>query len=193
VPRSLVVLPAVTLLLTVAAAAPVPKQAKPPLYFPTKVGSKWVYQAGDKEWAEVVTKVEETAEGTLVTVAIELPGGKLSEYKKVLLSEKGVFSVYFHGKLDPPRVALKFPLTPGEEYAKPDPKAGTSTRTTFHGHGRVEVPAGVYEAVRVDSEQETIDGVRRVQVWYAPGIGLIKSGEVGKPGLVLKSFTPGKD
>lgn len=71
--------------------------------------------------------------------------------------------------------------------------AGTSKGVKNDRCLNLKVPAGVYEAVRVDSEQDTVDGVRQVQQWYAPGIGLVKSGEVGKPGLVLKSFTPGKE
>jgi hypothetical protein len=65
---------------------------------------------------------------------------------------------------------------------------------TIHGFEEVEVPAGKYRAVRVDTAAGMFNGNPvEAKAWYAPGIGLVKSeGSFGHK-LVLKSFTPGKE
>src|SRR5262245_54660422 len=72
--RLFTALVALALLLVVAPAAPVPSHLKPknpPLFFPTKVGAKWVYRTGDLEETFVVTVVAE-AGGTKVVTVVEV-------------------------------------------------------------------------------------------------------------------------
>jgi hypothetical protein len=59
----------------------------------------------------------------------------------------------------------------------------------------VEVPAGKFKALRVEAEQELGANVFKSTLWYAPGVGLVKSvtNTNGTERVqVLKSFTPGK-
>jgi hypothetical protein len=60
-------------------ATPVPKNVKQPvLYFPTKVGTKWVYDSSDgREHTEVVTKVKENHGVMLVSVGRVGKDGKV--------------------------------------------------------------------------------------------------------------------
>src|SRR5262245_33563246 len=49
-------------------AAPTPDNAAPVLYFPTTVGTKWVYERDGKESVHVVTGVETKNKRIVVTV-----------------------------------------------------------------------------------------------------------------------------
>ena len=82
-------------------AAPVPVHLmpkEPPLYFPTRVGAKWVYQYGEEGrhgvFGEIlltlsVTAVERTDRGVLVTVTRHEPNGESFLDQKVLVSVIG--------------------------------------------------------------------------------------------------------
>src|SRR5947209_1039179 len=78
-------------------AAPVPKdRGKPALYFPTKVGTKWVYEdeSGGNEQTYRVTEAKEKDGAIIVTVEMDLynPNDGRRTVKDILsVSDKGVF------------------------------------------------------------------------------------------------------
>jgi hypothetical protein len=186
-------------------AAPVPVHLmpkEPPLYFPTRVGAKWVYQVGKEELTLSVTAVERTERGTLVTVTNHRPGGNTFIAKKMLVTPTSVTQVEgSEGKLDSPWCWLKSPCAVGEKW-----ESDCSTENfvqkwqcTALGTEEVEVPAGKFTAVRVHTTHKSV--ARNGQPcffldstsdeWHAPGVGVVKE-ERQHPEFskVLKSFTP---
>jgi hypothetical protein len=187
-----------------AAAAPNLKEKGEPLYYATKEGDKPVYEmrSGDTttEATEVVTKVEKKDGTLLISVSREFQG-RTTPPSQVSVSEKGVFRVASAGReLPVPIPMLKLPGKPGDTWTyEPDTGGGGGpARKTTYRMGReeeVEVPAGKFKALRVESEQELGANLFRSTLWYAPGVGLVKSltNTNGHERIqVLKSFTPGK-
>ena len=180
-----------------ANAAPVPDGAgKASLYFPTTVGSKWVYDLDDKDETETITAVEKKEGAFLVTVQKVDQFGKES-FIEMKVADDGIFMLSGLADKHPPSHRLKLPHKASatwETYTGAWP-LGTS-KFTAHGPEQIEVPAGKYEAIRVESQNAAKMGpdIRRTY-WYAPGIGLVKyTSDHGKIKLVrtLKSFTLGK-
>jgi len=182
---------ALSLFAGITPAAPVPTHLlskKPLLYFPTTVGSKWVYQRGEEEWTEVVTAVEERDGVFVVTFGILSKSGSVNSPWKMAVSASGLAEVEGKEiKLDSSHLRLKLPHKPDETWVNEE--LGLTYRSLKPE--RVKVPAGEFEALRVMVEDGHQDEETR---WYAERIGLVKSKGVGrKPPVVLKSFTPGKE
>jgi hypothetical protein len=202
--RLLIGLVAAASVLSLAPAAPVPKGAdKPVLYFPTKVGTTWVYDnsySGETE--EVLTAAREKDGATIVSVATVGAHGELFPARRLAVSGRGLHLVQDgNGESKAPCPWLRLPHKPGDTWTHGDASycAGAAER--------VRVPAGDYLAVRVDCSG-TIplnDGTALKYTssdWYAAEVGLVKRvAESWTPGgprlrplvIVLKSFTPGKD
>jgi hypothetical protein len=184
-------------LATVTPAAPVPKDAgKTVLYFPTSVGAKWVYKSGKTEWVEQVTAVEEKDGAWVVTIG-DVVGDKVTPSYKRLVSPNGLFTG--PGGLKEVRFALtllKLPAKPRDEWEWARDKGGAMICTVV-GTEVVEVPAGKFRAVRVESTLRNGEDTEPVQTgWFAPGVGQVKLvlwGGDGELSTVLKSFTPGKE
>jgi hypothetical protein len=187
---------------SITAAAPKLKGKVDALYYPTREGDKLVYEmrSGDSvnELTEVVTKVERKDDALLVTVERNA-GGKKALASQFTVSEKGVTRVVTSGReLPVPIPMLKLPGKPGDTWTYEPDAAGGPPRKTTYTLGKeedVEVPAGKFKALRVESEQVLGDNVYKSTLWYAPGVGLLKSvNNIGgtERTQVLKSFTPGK-
>jgi len=179
-----------------ALAAPALKDPTAGLYYPTQTGAKWVYDSDGKEYTHVVTRVEDAGEGKVVSVG-RADGDRVIPVRKVTVSDKGVFqSEDGDEKLDPPFCYLKLPAKAGDTWAANGVHQG---KTFLHGTRSVagvedvEVPAGKFQAVRVEWKCTMNSGqTYKVTVWYAAGVGEVKSATDGKTVTVLKSFTPGK-
>ena len=195
---------------TTAAPVPVHLMRKgPPLYFPTWVGAKWVYEDGTKgvfgdiNWTFSVTAVEETDAGALVTIAEHRSDGKTSLHQKVLVTPAGLADVG-DSRCRPasPQWMLKIPC---EVEAKWEVDYSSEDfKHTGHcdvlGTEEVEVPAGKFTAVRVRSTRVSgprgggpFAGIERTcDEWYAPRVGIVKREylRLGQAPYVLKSFTP---
>lgn len=197
--RLLLTLPATAGLLIILAsatapAAPIPEAKQAPLYFPTKVGATWVYQEGEKEFTETVSKVEQLAWAAVVSVSRSWDGGTTADYQRVAVSAKGLALVGLYGtKFDPPVWLLELPPRAGLEW-KTERASDTGPYydvRVIRREETVETPAGKFVAVPV-ARRTTLDGRQTGVQWFAPGVGLVRS-EYGKETKVLKKFTPAKD
>lgn len=179
-------------------AAPVPKgEKKEELYFPVVEGAKRVMQRKDgkgSDTTETVTKVE-VKDGVYKVTAERKgvgPGGMGSATVVREVSGKGVYVVDADKEGYP---LIKLPAKEGDKW---EVKQGGRTWTYMAGkEEEVEVPAGKFKALRVESEA---DASRKPALkdthWYTPGVGYVKS-VISINGrettFELKSFTPGKD
>lgn len=188
----------VGLLMGCAIAAPSSTAADPPpVYFATKLGTTWVYQFPKETVTVVVTDVE-TKNGTS-TVALTRADGEFIPWEVVTVSEAGV-SVHSDGPFrhDPPVCWLKAPFKAGDSWkfdtwlinppASDLPYVGT---VTVKGVEKVEVPAGTFQAVRVQGRGTDL-GKWTEERWYAPEVGLVKWVNRAGQVVVLKSFMPGR-
>lgn len=197
--RPLAVLTVLALLLTSSGAAPVPKD-KARLYNVSRVGDKRVYlEDGQSTYYSVVTKVEEGPDGVkLVTEELGSEKSQQHPHRVLAVSKDGVaiYSGVDGKKYDPPHVLLKLPAREGTRWEYKFPTGRITYTYTVRGVERVEVPAGVFEAVRVDAEGRG-EGTNNYTTWYAPGIGEVKNTNtagVGKGYVrVLESYDPGRD
>jgi hypothetical protein len=198
VSRPLAIASALVLLLTAAAAAPIPKEkAKAPDYYPTALGSKWVYKVGETEMTFVVTAVERKKDETLATIENQL-NGLTAATERLSVSDKGVFRTELNkAVVDPPFCILKSPHKPGDKWDADSNVRGQQLKVAFatRESEEVAVPAGKYKAVRVDGDGVLAGTATKVTYWFAPDVGIVKLRHVLANGdlvLELKSFTPGK-
>ena len=183
------------LLLSGLDAAPIPKTTpkETKLYFPTTVGSKWVYQSEDGEYTEVVKDVvnKEKERCWIVSVSRVDKDGKEVPSKEWEVSEGALIltksAVSPKKRLAWPHLLL--PHNPGKQWQFL-PESDSHPCVAIKPQ-RVKVPAGEFDAVGV----ELYSGRQLVETkWYAIGIGLVKRTDLdGKVDLELKSFTRDKE
>ena len=179
--------------ITLGTAAPIPKDTKKPvLYFPTKAGFEWKYEyKGGYIYNEKVTMVEQGKEGAALVTA----GGCTYE-----VSQRGVFAVANgDDPIDPPICHIKIPFKAGEKWENKmtfqNKELNNGLRNVV-GIEKVEVPAGKFDAIRVEHWPSTEPGEKEIRhtIWYARDIGMVKLESTAEVyNLVLKSFTPAKD
>jgi hypothetical protein len=199
--KSPAILAAVLLVPLCALSAPRPKDAADEaLYFPTTVGSRWVYESPDGQYEERIDESKSEDKATVVTV-VRTQGGEENWRSTVRVSPEGLLliasgGVTYHESSPWLRTGLK----PGAEWEY----TYIRQTTAFHNHIKfvgfesVEVPAGKFEAVRLDGAETVGVGMANGNgpptpgtEWYARGVGLVKRVRMGQ-GTTLKSFTPGK-
>jgi len=192
-------------ILAAATAAPVPnhlRRKEPTLYFPTRVGAKWVYQGDDKrEWTLSVTAVEDTDAGKLVSVTRHLPNGETSFEKKMLVTPTRLTQIEgYDGKLKSPWCWLKLPFTKGNSWESDcsSEHFEQKWKCSIVGTEEVEVAAGKFTAIGVRTTLVSRPlnggihfGPSSSVKWYAPGVGVVKDdGGKNRSSWELKSFTP---
>ena len=170
--------------------------AEPVLYFPTKVGAKWVYGDDGSTYTMVVTKVEPKRDAALVTVSLVFPDGRTQHYETMEVSRTGLREVEnFYRKYDPPVPHLRLPHIPGAKWESPIRLDGEDRGTSEMAASpteEVKVPAGTFRAVRVGTLSTWWQSQQRVPHWYAPGVGLVRVKYRAGSSRDLKSFVPGK-
>jgi hypothetical protein len=177
-----------------AAAAPVPKLKAPPDFYPSAVGTKWVYghDDGTSEHTREVT-ASDTKDGVTTFTVTWTEGGttQLWELKK----EAG--AVYRTKQdrwaFDPAHKLLEAKMAAGDEWTSEYSYGGGKykyTRTV----GKAEVvktPAGEFTAMPIISRNQQIDG-DETTLWYADGVGLVALQHKNSQRIVLREFTRGK-
>ena len=183
------------LLASIVLAAPVPTHLFPrtqPYYFPTTPGTKWVYESEYDKLTLVISESEQTEAGMLVSVD-RVTRGEATHFQKLLVSTNGVLQTDFMGKkIAHPWVLLNVPYKVGDTWSDDDSEEFGFTLSTNRicGVETIKVPAGTFEAVKVDSEYSLKGQKINRSIWYAPHVGVVKI--TGSGTQVLKSFTPGK-
>ena len=148
---------------------------------------------GSTEHTDTVTAAEEKDGAVVVTMKL----GAQGRARKVMVSDKGLMVVSDAFRdYDPPAAQLKLPAKPGDEWdsTPPNAKLGDVTGRTNKviGEEEIEVPAGKFKAIRVDTVI-SLSGERfTVSQWYAPGVGVVKMVKGSHYTKVLKKFTPAK-
>jgi hypothetical protein len=178
------------------AAAPVPTHLmKPPFRHPTAVGTKWVYDRKGQDLTLLLTNIEEKKEGKLVTLEEADATGKTEPYQKRLVTAQEWYLTEESGEpYDPMWCSVKAPHGEKQqwEYATARDRLGVikGTKAQAAKTERLKVPAGVFEAVKVENRRDPQGGVDSTH-WYASGVGLVQIDD--PPYMVLKSFAPGKE
>lgn len=212
--RAVIGLTSLALIVGATTAAPVPTHLMPkgaPLYFPTRVGAKWVwvykgsegvFGAAESTWTFSVTAVESTDAGCLVTVMRHESDDKKVPYQKVLVTRAGLEDIMTgDSKLTSPQRLLHVPSAAGTK-SDVDYSCKEFTRKghrTLIGTEEVRVPAGKFTAKRVRSTyamefagEPALRSQYSVDTWYAPGVGVVQmqhSNDEARP-YMLQSFTP---
>jgi hypothetical protein len=145
------------------------------------------------ERVKVIDKVKDAESAKVITViSLDAKGAKFSDEEETEVSANGLVQRGSGGKqLDVPLVILKTPIAVGTSWEVKT--VGFEGVATIGAIETIEVPAGKFEAVRVDLEQTVGGRNRKVQAWYALGIGLVKMTQNGEELWLLKSFTPAKE
>jgi hypothetical protein len=189
----------VVIVAPLAATAPVPRDAQKPRidYFPTQVGSKWVYkntENPDWERTNVITSADEKNGAMIIRVGTQAEDGTVEHRETWKLSPSGLFQCHESREdEEAPTRYLKFPIQVGDKW---DCRCtgGTMGVATCMGCEEVEVPAGRFKAVKVVARWKTQNiGGGEARVWFVLGIGLVKCdwGD-GGAATVLHSFTAGE-
>ena len=148
--RSLTV---ITILAAVGPAASAPRLKDKPRgdYFPTMVGDRWViemrYESSSEEYTELITAVEKTDGGRVISVAREVDGKVDTRLSRVRVTDKGLFRISQNGsEYDAPYCILKRPLEPGDAWKTVASVANGASRMEIEyrvgKEEEVEVPAG---------------------------------------------------
>lgn len=209
---------AMALFRALAPAAPIPRGAESPeFYFPTEVGTKIIMRSyrGESTSDSIyrVTAVEQKGTAKLVTVSWTAEGLTAlfdgnpirsteteDPNSKYLVSANGVYVVASYLLLEKkweeyktPRCLLKLPAKPGDRWTNEEPASQYKMTATVGKPEKVKVPAGTFDAIPVNIEA-THEGkpVPRRTIWFAAGIGQIKSTVDDEVAMELISFTPGK-
>jgi hypothetical protein len=155
---------------------------EPPCFYPTAVGTTWVYDCRVGEETITISKVEDKDGGKLITTEY-VRNGMRSHHMTQHVTPKGVFLVAEHGSTyAKPWCICKLPHKEGETWQT-------------EGHG-ADMQAGPVEKVKMPIGELTAGRVewgagnnRIATYWYAQGIGLV--GMSGGNTKKLKSFTLG--
>src|SRR4051794_38774934 len=106
-----VLMPAIV---SMAFAAPLPPKIQDDAYYPSRVGTKWVYRlSDDEELIKTVSKVEDNGNGKVLVVNELHKDGTSRHHETVKVTPFGIFLVemgYAPGIIDPPLCELQFPI-----------------------------------------------------------------------------------
>jgi hypothetical protein len=183
-------------------SAPGPKEkAVPPNYWPTEVGTTWVYDMNNGEGEQVIriASVEEK-DGTTVVDMQQRGTTKWLPAERLVISGRGIQKTEFDGYAIDPYYKLKFPIKIGDswdyEYPFQVGLTGVKGTVTIVGEEEVRVAAGKFKAVKVEQQIKEQNGKPlrspiTVTSWWAEGVGRVKTTDSFGGVLALKSFRQG--
>lgn len=177
-------------------AAPVPKAIKAPDYYPSVVGTKWVYahEDGTNEHTREVT-ASKTKDG-VTEFAVTWKEGESTQVWEMRKDATGVYRTKQDGsEFTPPHKLFEHKMAAGDEYTS-EYTYGISVRPYKYSRtvGKAEVvktPAGEYTALPVVSRNLNVNG-DETTLWYADGVGLVKLEHKGDKPVLLREFSQGK-
>ncbi len=180
-------------------AAPVPKAKPKHRYFPTEIGTKWVYKQGKQEWTDEITKVAERDGATWLAIR-KTEGGKSTERSYSVGENEFIWRKDSDFTID--RIILKFPPKKGETWTVETPiqkgfEFALSGIMTVGAEEEITVPAGKYKAFPVMFELTAVEDEKLPKptkintAWYAENVGLVMFRDVeGSAVRDLISFVP---
>ena len=176
-------------------AAPVPKAIKAPDYYPSTVGTKWVY--GEEDGTNQHTR-EITASNTkdgVTEFTVTWKEGDTTQLWEMKKDSTGVHRVKQDGlDFTPPHKLFEPKMSAGDEWTSEYTFGGVRGYKYSRTVGKAEAvktPAGEYTAVPIVSRNLNLDG-DETTLWYADGVGLVKLQHKGSAAVVLREFTAGK-
>lgn len=199
--RTLAIIVIVAGVVGLSFAAPVPIEKIQGRFFPITPGTKWVYNDGNHEFTQIISDAKTKGAETTLVISEILSTGALVTAEELIVSDKGVFVRESAGQeLDPPLCRLKYTSSPGESWETNGLcfKRKLSGTMTINKFEEIEVPAGKFQAFRVEWDSYYNGISRKALFWYARGIGAVKkvyysNDPSDRVEHVLKSFTAGKE
>jgi hypothetical protein len=179
-----------------AFAAPVPKAVKAPDYYPSVVGTRWVYahEDGTSEHTREVTA--STTKDGVTEFTITWKEGVSTQLWEMKKDATGVYRTKQDGvEFVPPHKLLEPKMAAGDEWTSEYSFGGARNTFKFSrtvGKAEaVKTPAGTYTAFPLVSRN--LENERNEStLWYADGVGLVKLEHKRSETVVLREFTAGK-
>ncbi len=148
--------------------------------FPLVAGSLWVYDGAFAGRSHRLTlELQRRLLAGKAYFAFVDPGAKAASlltgnmFGGDLFRREGPRIVVADELAGRPRTLVELPIEAGQAAAHVGP--GYTMRTLVRGPEPVQVPAGRFEAIRIDTVTELPDGrVLEGALWLAPGVGLVK-------------------
>ncbi len=153
-----------------------------PDYFPVAVKAEWHWEDSLKNKStNVITAIDKDGVITMTTTSM---GAQTTEsqtyYKKadgfvyLLKSETPAYN--FTADYEPDRKELMNPLAIGKSWDWTGDAGGVTTSQTWKAVGteKVTVPAGTFNAVKVESDAEIAGTKAHYTYWYVDGVGAVK-------------------
>ena len=170
------------------------------LYFPTAVGTRWIYQTKGVEYEEALTEVQPDGAATVVTVVRTRDGKEVSKSRHRVSPDALEMLAAGGVTYEKPLPYLRARARPGDEWEYEFDRGGLTFRQHLKlvGPETVETPAGKFTALRADGVQRVLREGKAVadmstesKSWYAPGVGLVKR-VMGGQETTLQKFAPAK-
>lgn len=173
-----------------------------PNYHPLAKGTKWEYRIScDSEELHATAEITESViqnGKTHARVVSKFANGHVTG-EDICGDHRGLFrTAYFGMKLADPLPILKYPVKAQQQWTdnfKLGPLEGTVLVVIKDVATAVEVPAGKFTALVVESTFETNGEKQLTSIWYANEVGIVKQEtSVGDKTLrmELKKFTPAR-
>lgn len=166
-------------------------------FFPTAVGTQWVYRSGVVEVIEKVTAHEKIGNDVCARVDTILNGKPIS-FEHITVRPDGVYRVAVAGQpIEPAFRFLKLPPKLDDTWTVKSKLMGQPIECSFKtGQASVEVPAGKYPTLTAAASQFKVgENDVAFTYYFAKGIGKVKQvtrfgGAEGREiSLELKEFT----
>lgn len=189
-------------LAAVLSAAEQPPALPTPNYYPLIKGTRWEYRVSDEETEIAVTcevkEVEKKDGRTHARVEATFPNA-VSLGEELSHDAEGVYrDAYVGVKLSQPFPIIKYPVKPADQWkqkVKLGDLEGTASISIRNTRAAVDVPAGKFTCLAVESVVESRGDKVAATIWYADGIGIVKQ-ETTSGGrtmrMELKSFSPAR-
>jgi hypothetical protein len=193
----MVPLAVIALAFTLIVALPARADVKDADYYPLKVGTTWEYKAMGQTITIKVAK-HEKYNGEMCALLETSAMGRVVASEHISVQKDGVFRHSMAGqKADPAVRFLKIPFKDAETWKVESKIGGQNLKVSYtYGKEKVTVPAGKYDAIYTKTSEFEAGGQKvSAQIWYAKGVGMVKT--VMKLAnftvtLELSKFTAGK-
>lgn len=168
------------------------------VYYPLKAGHQWHYRVvgTPAKFSFRVAKIEITNGQSLAKVET-IREGNVAATEHFSHTDKGLFRHRFNdAELSPPLQLLKYPIKKGESWES-DIQMGTETMKVLCkvDTENVQVPAGKFDAVKVQVDTEVGGMEIHTTYWFAKDVGMVKQTfDIGgvKARVELEKFEKGK-